>query len=194
MDLMIDVGAKARTLEEASMRKARFLLTLVGVALGVLGTGNLAAQLAPAENGVPARMVVTEEARQGSNAPVIDLADVIVYQGDERDKVTGWVPALGDHAGLEFFILLDDGSTSSLGTQLEDIRQFINAQPSSAKIGIAYMRNGMALIAQKPTSDHSLAAKALRLPMGLAGANGSPYFSLSDLIKHWPKSDSRREA
>jgi len=27
----------------------------------------------------------------------------------------------------------------------------------------------------------------------MASANGSPYFSLSDLVKRWPKSDSRRE-
>jgi hypothetical protein len=36
-------------------------------------------------------------------------------------------------------------------------------------------------------------AKALRLPMGYAGANASPYFSVSDLIKGWPASTSRHE-
>ena len=35
--------------------------------------------------------------------------------------------------------------------------------------------------------------KALRLPMGLRGVNGSPYFSLTDLIKRWPASMARRE-
>jgi hypothetical protein len=95
---------------------------------------------------------------------------------------------------MEFFILLDDDSTTAtLGTQLGDIRQFILTQPSSTKIGVAYMRNGIAWIAQQPTSDHALAAKALRLPLAMASANGSPYFSLSDLVKRWPKSNSRRE-
>jgi hypothetical protein len=114
--------------------------------------------------------------------------------GQERDKATGWVAGQGEYTGLELYILLDDGSkTSSLGSQLGDIRQFILGQPSSTKIGVAYMRNGIALIAQNLTSDHQLAAKALRLPMGLNGGNGSPYFSLAELVKHWPKSDSRRE-
>jgi len=176
------------------MNTSRFLLSLmVGLALGVFGTGSLAAQVAPEANGVSAHMVVTEEARQGSDVPVINPEDVIVYEGGDRDQVTGWVPAQGDHAELEFFILLDDSSTTTLGSQLEDIRQFINAQPTSTKIGIAYMRNGIARIAQEPTSDHTLAAKALRLPLGMGGANGSPYFALSDLVKHWPKSNSRRE-
>jgi len=176
------------------MNKTRFLLNVMaGLALGALGTGILAAQTAAAANGVPTQMVVTEETHQGSGVPVINSEDVIVAQGQEHDKVTGWVPAQGENAGLELYILLDDGSTSSLSTQLGDIRHFILEQPSSAKIGVAYMRNGIALIAQAPTSDHTLAAKALRLAMGINGANGSPYFSLTDLVKRWPKSDNRRE-
>lgn len=176
------------------MNKARFLLEVtVGLVLGALGTGILAAQNVPAASGVTARMVVTEEPHQGSGMPAIGPQDVIVSGGQERDQVTGWVPAQGDHAGLELYMLLDDGSTASLGTQLGDIRQFIMGQPSSAQIGIAYMRNGIAMIAQKPTRDHTLAAKALRLPLGISGANGSPYFSLADLVKRWPKSNNRRE-
>ena len=176
------------------MNRSRFLLSLMaGLALGIFGTASLGAQVAPAANGVSAHMVVTQEARQGSDEPVISLEDVAVYEGAQRDYITGWVPAQGAHAELEFFILLDDSSTTTLGSQLGDIRQFINAQPSSTKIGVAYMRNGIARIEQPLTSDHALAAKALRLPLGSGGANGSPYFSLSDLVKHWPKSDSRRE-
>src|SRR5271167_3206450 len=194
MDLMTDVGSQGPNLEGGVMNKTRFLLNVMaGLALGALGTGIVAAQNVAAANGVPARMVVTEETHQGPGAPVIGPEDVIVAQGQEHDKVTGWVPAQGNHAALELYILLDDGSTSSLGTQLGDIRQFILAQPDAAKIGVAYMRNGIALIAQKPTSDHALAAKALRLPLGVGGANGSPYFSLTDLVKRWPKTDSRRE-
>jgi len=138
-------------------------------------------------------MVVTVEAHHGTNVPVINREDVMVYEGRDRDKVIDWVPAQGDHAGLEIFVLLDDGSSASLGTQLEKIRKFINAQPASTKIGVAYMQDGVARIEQNLTTDHALAAKALRLPLGMSGVNGSPYFSLSDLIKKWPESQSRRE-
>jgi hypothetical protein len=138
-------------------------------------------------------LVVTVEARHGSNVPDITRDDVMVYQGHDRDRVTGWLPLKGDHAGLEFFIMLDDSSNVSLGSQLEDIRQFINAQPTTTKIGIAYMQNGIAQVMQNLTNDHALAAKALRLPLGNPGASASPYFSLGDLIKRWPASEERHE-
>ena len=94
----------------------------------------IAAQEAASSSGVPVHMVVTVEARHGTNVPVINREDVMVYQGHDRDKVTDWVPLQGDHAGLELFVLIDDASNTSLGSQLEDLRQFINAQPATTKI------------------------------------------------------------
>lgn len=90
--------------------------------------------------GPSVNLVATVEARHGSNIPVITRDDVMVYQGRDRDKVTGWLPLQGDHAGLELFILLDDSSNVSLGSQLEDIRQFILAQPASTKMGLRTCR------------------------------------------------------
>jgi hypothetical protein len=92
---------------------------------------------------------------------------------------------------MELFLLIDDSSSGNLGTQLDDLRKFIEAQPATTKVGVAYMRNGTADILQNLTDDHSAAAKALRLPMGIGGANASPYFSLSDLAKKWPASNAR---
>jgi hypothetical protein len=141
--------------------------------------------------GVPVHMVVTVEARHGTTPPEITREDVMVHEGHDRDRVTEWVPAQGEHSALELFILIDDGA--SLGSQLEDIRQFINAQPSTTKIGIAYMQNGVARVLQNLTTDHAQAAKAVRLPLGVIGADASPYFSLQDLIKRWPQNTARRE-
>ena len=178
------------------MNKRRFLLDLnamVVMALLVASPGRTAAQEPPSASGVPAHMVVTGEARHGSDVPLINREEVMVYEGHDRDEVSSWVPAEGDHAGLELFILLDDASGVSLGPQLEDLRRFINSQPASTKIGVAYMQNGIARIEENLTSDHRQAAKGLRLPLGISGINASPYFSLGDLIKHWPETDARRE-
>jgi len=139
-----------------------------------------------------AQIVVTVEPKHGSNAPVIHKEDVMVYEGRDRDQVVDWIPLQGDRAGLQLFILIDDGSGVSVGSQLDDIRQFINSQPPSTKIGIAYMQNGIARVAQDLTNDHAAVGKALRLPIGAAGANASPYFSLSDLVKKWPATNERR--
>ncbi len=176
------------------MSKCRFLAdALFGLAVCLCAVSGLAAQQAPAGNGVPVHVVVTVEPHHGTEAPVINREEVMVFEGKDRDAVTEWIPAQGDHAALELFVLLDDGSNSSIGLQLEEIRKFINAQPASTRIGVAYMQNGIAKVEQNLTDDHAQAAKALRLPMGIRGVNGSPYFSLSDLAKRWPQDNARRE-
>lgn len=176
------------------MSKYRFLAAgLLGMAGLVYGAVMASAQQPAAPAGVPVRILVTAEPRHGSSVPVVNREDVKVYEGHARDTVTDWVAAQGDHAALELVILIDDESNTTLGKQLNDIRQFIDAQPATAKIGVAYMQNGMARFTQEPTNDHALAAKALRLPMGVGGINSSPYFSLSDLVKRWPASDARHE-
>jgi hypothetical protein len=168
---------------------ARALLAVTALAIG---PRSVVAQEA-SSFGVPINMVVTVEPRHGSNVPVIYREDVMVFQGRDRAKVTDWIPLQGEHAGLQLFILIDDAANTSLGSQLEDIRQFINAQLSTTAIGVAYMRNGIADILQNPTNDHAQAAKALRLPLGDSGASPSPYFSVVDLIKRWPEDAVHRE-
>jgi len=117
----------------------------------------------------------------------------MVYVKHERVPVSSWVPVQGSNGAVQLVLLIDDSSNTSLGSQLEDLRQFILSQPSTAAIGVAYMQNGTARISQDLTTDHALAAKALRLPLGSAGASASPYFSLGDLIKRWPESKVPRE-
>jgi hypothetical protein len=118
---------------------------------------------------------------------------VIVYEGHDPDKVTNWIPLQGDLAGLELFIVLDDGLSTSVGSQLGDLQKFISAQPATTAIGIGYMRDGTVLVAQDPTTDHARAAKALRIPIGARGISASPYLSIADLIKKWPARQERRE-
>jgi hypothetical protein len=168
--------------------KKNHLLRLAVFALAVAGAGVQAQQ----SSGVPVHMVVTVEARKGEEMPVINREDVMVYEGHNRDQVIDWVPAQGEHASLELMILLDDGSNTTLGTQLDDIRNFINSLPGTTKVGVAYMRNGAAQVVQNLTSDHALAARALRLPLGTGGVNASPYFALTDLVKRWPATTARR--
>lgn len=175
------------------MNRFGFLMSaFLGFTVAACGSVDVFAQQTSA-NGVPAHLVVTVEPHHGSEVPEVHREDVMVYEGKDRDTVTEWIPAQGDRSDLELFILLDDGSSSNLGTQLQDVRKFIDGQPATTKIGIGYMQNGTAKVVQNLTIEHAEADKALRLPMGVGGANGSPYFSLSDLIKRWPQSNARRE-
>ena len=160
--------------------------------LSLTAISEASAQLAPSTQ-VAARMVVTAVASKGSDVPTISRDDVMVREGKDRDNVLDWVAATGDRAGLEFFLMIDDSAGDNVGSQLDDMRKFILAQPATTKVGVAYMQNGTAQVLQDPTIDHQQAAKKLRLPTGIPGVNASPYFSLSDLIKRWPSSPNRRE-
>lgn len=142
---------------------------------------------------VPVRMTVTASVTNDKRMPEISQQDIVVKQGKQRLNVSEWIPAKGDNAGLDLFILIDDAANPSLGSQLDDLRAFINAQPSTTSVGVGYMRNATVQIAQNFTIDHAAAAKALRLPLGNVGAYGSPYLSVIDLMKRWPASDNRRE-
>ena len=89
-------------------------------------------------------------------------------------------------------LLLDDSASSSINTEIGTLKQFVNALPSSTEVAVGYMRNGMAQMAKNFTTDHAAAANAIRLVMGLGGADVSPYDSLSDAIKHWPQKRAQR--
>jgi len=176
--------------------RAQHFISAVLLACTVLTLGSQAAESRePAPAGtVPVHMVVTVEAHHGTEVPAISREDVTVTQGRIRAQVTDWTLLQGEHAGLELFVLLDEASTpTSLGPQLEDLRRFINSQPETTAIGVGYMRDGTVDIVQNFTSDHTQAAKALRLPLGNVGAMASPYLSIGDLIKRWPESKVRRE-
>jgi VWFA-related protein len=139
--------------------------------------------------------VVTAETKGSEGVTAIPKQSISLYENRKLQEVSGWTPLRGSRSGLQLVVLLDDSSGSNLGLQLNDIRSFLNALPPTVQVAIGYMRNGTPNLVQNFTSDHAQAAKALRLPQGVAGGNGSPYFCISDLVKHWPRSsnDVRRE-
>lgn len=152
----------------------------------------LMAQDAPVPHS-PVPVIVTVEARHGKDVPLLTREDFLAYERKDRVQVMDVLPLQGEHAGLELFILIDDSSSSSLGLQLDDLRQFIQGQPATTAIGIGYMSNGTFNIAQNFTADHSQAAQRLRLPLSSFGVMASPWLSLGDLIKRWPGNSVRRE-
>lgn len=143
---------------------------------------------------VPVTVVVSVEAKHGTDIPTIYKEDVRVFHDRDRLKVQDWVPFQGEQAGLELFLLIDDATdTSAVGLQLDDLRKFINGQAPTTTIAVGYIRSGTVDVLENFTSDHALAAKALRLPFGAAGGLASPYLAITDLIKRWPQSTTRRQ-
>ena len=176
------------------MKLPQIWLTIVLTVFSFSSSVPAFSQQEPAFPGVQSRVLVSVEPRHGKQVPAVRKEDVTITQGKQRDKVLAWQSVLSPEVGAQVFVLIDDSlSSSEMGSKLNDIRDFISAQPVSVLVGIAYMRNGTALVAQNPTSEHALAAKALRLSIGDGGSSPSPYFALQDLLKRWPQSNSARE-
>jgi VWFA-related protein len=159
----------------------RFAL-MVGVWLVISG----AVRPSLAQETPTARTVVTVTSKSAEDVITVPQQSISVSEGRKVQDVTGWVPLRGARADLQLVLLLDDSSRGTLGLQLNDLKNFLNALPPTTQVALGYMRNGTPNLVQNFTKDHAQAAEALRLPQGSAGINGSPYFCLSDLVKHWP--------
>lgn len=176
------------------MRITRHSETFIILLAFVFTNAFLYAQEKETGSTVPVRMTVTVQLLdENKRMPEVNREDVIVRQEKERLQVTEWTPARGEHAGLDLFFLVDDALDQGVGTQLDDLRAFIKAQPPTALVGIGYMRNTTVQIVENFTKDHEQAAKALRLPIASPGSFGSPYLSAIDLMKRWPEDHNRRE-
>src|SRR5580700_11208690 len=178
------------------MNSFRHLFALL-IILTLRGSG---AQIASSQENlstsstVQVHMVITDEAlRDDSELPILRPENVQVNQGKTSLKVDHLIPARADNAALQLFILIDDTCDTGIGNSLNDLRDFINAQPASTVVGVAYMSNATIQITQNFTADHALAAKAVRLPRGILSAMDSPYLSLMSLVTAWPQAKVRRE-
>ena len=69
---------------------------------------------------------------------------------------------------------------------MRDFADFINALPPGSKVLVGYMQNGLVRGMNTFTANHQAVADQLRIAMSVAGINGSPYFTLSEFVKHWP--------
>jgi hypothetical protein len=148
-----------------------------------------------AQDGVQTQTVVTVIPKSGNETLTIPEAQVQATVSGKRGKITSWTPLRGEQSGLQIVVLIDSSARSGLSLQYNDLRSFVQALPEGAQVGVAYMQNGRAVMAQNITPDHKLAANAFRLTSGVPGQSASPYFCLSDLVKNWPSGSTtdRRE-
>jgi len=140
---------------------------------------------------VPVTTVVTVLGPKFSAPPALGKSDVIVRTGEHRENVLNWLPAQGEHAGLELAILIDDGT--DLGSYLDELRRFIQAQPKQTRVGVFYASLGMTLTAAPFSADHDAVAQKVRISLGQTGTSTSIYLSLIDVLKKLQSLPGRRE-
>jgi hypothetical protein len=117
------------------------------------------------------------------------MADVTLKVNGHQEALTGWSPVAAN--GVQIAILIDDGLRESVGRELNSLKAFVNNLPEGTQIFIGYMRNGEVFSAQPFTTDHAAAGARFRLPEGSPGISASPYFCLSEFVKHWPSTSGQ---
>jgi hypothetical protein len=182
-------------LKEARLRNLRHaFLSFFILAAILIATPQAHAQQAASPAGtVPVTTVVTVLGPKYNAPPPLGKQDIIAHSGKARVDVTGWLPAQGEHAGLELAIVIDEAVSSDIGGQFKDLATFITDQQKSTKVGLFYANDGTVQAASQFNDDHAAVAKTLRLPFGRFGAYSSIYLSLLDLMKRWPATNARRE-
>jgi hypothetical protein len=137
------------------------------------------------------RAVVTVLSKNAEMTPNLTQRDVSAKVNGKDADVTRWEPFKGVDDALELVVLIDGGARN-LGPQLDEITTFVQSQGPHTKVAVGYMQNGRAVLAGPLSTDPKQVASELHLP---SGPTSNPYFSLSDLARHWPSQarNARRE-
>jgi hypothetical protein len=172
------------------MKIGPYLFAAVAGLVLVAAKPGISASL-PDLSGAP-QLVVTVLKGAGGNRPDSLGPDDIRVQVDKTPAPIVHLQKLaGDLADMQLFVYLDDSTrTGSLGTHLNELKAFFNALPATTQVAVGYMHNGTYALSQDFTTDHQKMVDALRLPMSMAGVNGSPYFALQDVVKRWPSTQA----
>jgi len=155
-------------------------------ALALLFAGVAPAETKPSPAGI-VTFTVTAVGKKES-APPISKDDVQLLQGKDRKAVGDWKK--GDQLFLA--ILIDNSIDTGAAGQWDYLREFILSQPPSTYILVGYLQNNVTTVAQDFTQNHELAAKALRMPIGVGALGSSPYLATMDILKRWPNTGAQR--
>ncbi len=151
---------------------------LAGFAAGTLP---VVAQGVPMEGPVPTTALVMVQAKDGTPLNPAMLKLEVDHKTIPITSVQPVAPA-----ATQIAILIDDGLRFTFSNQLNDFADFINGLPPGTQVLVGYMQNGIVRGMNTFSANHQAAAQQLRIPMSVAGVDGSPYFTLMDFVKHWP--------
>ncbi len=153
-----------------------------------LVTASLLLPLAAAaqnEGLIPTQTLVRAESKEN----VIPDATAVTLQLNGKNTPLTSISRIPP-SGAQVALLIDDGLSRSAGIQLNDLRGFAEDMPPGVEVFVGYMRNGTVDQVVPFTTDHAQAAAAVRLPLGTPGISASPYFCLSEFVRHWPGAGS----
>ena len=158
----------------------RYALLTSALSMAMLSLPVFAQEL-PLEGPVPTTALINVQSK--NNTPFNTAA--LKLEVDGHAAAIASVTPVG-RQGVQVAILIDDGLRGNFGVQLADVKQFITSLPAGAQVMVGYMQNGTVRSEGNFTTDHAAVADSLRITLSEAGISASPYFCLSEFVKHWP--------
>jgi hypothetical protein len=150
-------------------------------ALGAMFATTAVAQEIGREGPVPTTALVGVD----SKGPVqLDPRALSLQVNGHDAPITSVRPA--GNGPVEVAVLIDDGLRMSFSLQLKELQNWVASLPPNVKVLVGYMQNGTVRSSGHFTADHQEIASDIRIPLGSPGMSASPYFCLSDFVKHWP--------
>ena len=156
---------------------------LLSATLATLAFGPAFAQEMPMEGPAQTTTLINVESKSHAALDPGALKLEVNGHGTPIDSVTPITPATTQVA-----ILIDDGLRTSFDLQLRELSTFVTNLPAGTQVLLGYMENGTVRSSGHFSADHGEAINDLRIPFGSPGISASPYFCLSEFVKHWPSS------
>jgi VWFA-related protein len=167
-------------------------LLLKGMAAGslLLGVSHLCTAAEAKSSASVGEVIVTVQSHNDSTSRGLQSDDVTVYQGRSKRRVIGFERLSGEQAAMQLFIYLDDSiGTQALRTLLPDVRNFFETLPANTQVAVGSLHDGELQLRQAFTTDHRMAAEALKAPSAQSESSDSSYSALLYLAKRWPSEE-----
>lgn len=174
----LNTAKPSRTIRFATLTASLFLLPLAA----------LSTAAAQNEGMLPTQALIRADSKEN----IVPTATAVTLQlNGKATPLTSLTPV--QPSGIQVALLIDDGLSRSAGIELNDLKNFANQLPPEAEVFVGYMRDGTVDPVVQFTTDHKSAAAKVRLPLSQPGISASPYFCLSEFVRHWPGANPGQE-
>ena len=133
--------------------------------------------------GRPVTIPLTIRVREEVKEFELQNIDLVVSEDGEPQSILS-IRGSGTNSPITLAVLIQDDVVSSVANEVKALGAFLRRLPKGSRVMVGYIRTGSLQVKQKFTTDLEKAAKALRPPVGFAGAAPyNPYVEVIEALK-----------
>ena len=126
--------------------------------------------------------------------PEVQLLDLNITEDGEPQQTLS-IRAIGTNSPITLAVLIQDDLVSSAANEIKPIAEFIRHLPAGSRVMVGYIRTGSLEVRQKFTPDLEKAARALRIPLGVASASPfNPYVEVIEGVNRFESQSTGRRS